>query len=238
MFLDRRRWTQKEVQREREERRSPPPSRRSPPPSFKKPPPPLLLLLGGGCPALKTSLQRSSPLKKPPPPWRRGGPLPYRGGLSFRWSLWEAPFHFFDGLAQGLQLNQASFMFDHVWKGHSTGEYWYGCSLKRIDPHKNRCFSEHISALRVAKICLAHSCHFGPHSGILVGPAAAPRGICGLMWFGPEYLRIHVEWRTVSLAGPASRNHVLMTWSEHGIIQYNSCSTAIWLPLHYISKPM
>lgn len=25
--------------------------------------------------------------------------------------------------------------------------------------------------------------------------------ICGLMWFGPEYLRIHVEWRTVSLAG-------------------------------------
>eukprot|EP00435_Cladocopium_sp_Y103_P017212 s2419_g4.t1 len=25
--------------------------------------------------------------------------------------------------------------------------------------------------------------------------------ICGLMWFGPEYLRVHVEWRTVSLAG-------------------------------------
>ena len=79
MFLDRRRWTQKEVERERGKKKPPPLQEEAPPPSRSPLPP--FFFLGGAAPHWRLPFKEALPWRSHPPPWRRGGPLPYRGGL-------------------------------------------------------------------------------------------------------------------------------------------------------------
>ena len=82
MFLDRRRWTQKEVEREREERRSPPLQEEAPPLLQEAPSP---LLLGGGLPRTEDFPSKKLSLEEATPPLEEGGdPYPI-GAVSIRY---------------------------------------------------------------------------------------------------------------------------------------------------------
>ena len=71
MFLDRRRWTQKEVEREREERRSPP-LKKKPPPSRSPLPP--FFFLGGAAPHWRLPFKEALPWRSHPPLKKVGTP--------------------------------------------------------------------------------------------------------------------------------------------------------------------
>ena len=73
MFLDRRRWTQKEVEREREERRSPPLQEEAPPLLQEAPFPPSSSSSWGGLPRTEDFPSKKLSLEEATPPLEEGG---------------------------------------------------------------------------------------------------------------------------------------------------------------------